>query len=494
VVPVPAVPEVLLSSEIAFDQLDNATTPSFFRLDQLPDECPADWRVDSVPLGTPTNDSVTVFSRERVGPYATVVLTGAEAADVTSWLVAEGFSLPAGLDALLAPYLTPGGAFVALKLAPGMTTGDLAPIAFRYPGDAPQIPIQLTAVAAARDMPIEVTLVGPGRAVPISYLHLEINLAAIDWDTGGANYADVVRAAALEAGGHGFATDISLPAAPFAGNLPTFGPFDTQSVAVDAGSWLAQMANAGVYGDAFATVIGQFIDLGDIDAFDVANCAACYVEEFSGPPIDAAAATSAVLETVVAPLENVRAALVAGDRLTRMTSSMSPEDMTLDPTFAFNASLPEEDGVHRINALLPCPQATRSQGRLYALGDGRTVKLPPVSWLIGNGVSSADFLAAWRLRGAHRIEQAAPQGPSVVLFDGAVEPDANLVAMKAWVDAMFPMPDEVVYGADTGCALATGAPRTLWGLASLALVGRYRRRSAACCSVASAARASGFRP
>ena len=50
---------------------------------------------------------------------------------------------------------------------------------------------------------MEAYLLSDGLGVPTSYLHVQINEAAIDWWTAGSNYGDVITQAADEAGGHG---------------------------------------------------------------------------------------------------------------------------------------------------------------------------------------------------------------------------------------------------------------------------------------------------
>src|SRR5262249_9796645 len=127
--------------------------------------------------------------------------------DVLGWLREQGYALPPNMSDLLDRYVASDAWFVALKLKTGASTGDLAPLAMKYQADRASIPVQLTSISATPDMRMEVYVFSDGRALPESYLHVEINDAAIDWWSGGANYDRVISKAADEAGSHAFATD-----------------------------------------------------------------------------------------------------------------------------------------------------------------------------------------------------------------------------------------------------------------------------------------------
>ena len=73
---------------------------------------------------------------------------------------------------------------------------------------------------------MEAYVLSDGRGVPTSYLHVQINEAAIDWWTAGSNYNDVITQAADEAGGHAFATDSYGPTDLYAGVLFDPARFD----------------------------------------------------------------------------------------------------------------------------------------------------------------------------------------------------------------------------------------------------------------------------
>jgi len=203
ILPVPVLPELDVSHNELFRQLQFATQPSFFLEWQEDESCgfvgPPIFR--TLEEAAVDDSGVQIVSEERVGPYQTAILTADDPAAVAQWLSANGYSLDAIGDALLAPYVDAGFYFVALRLAPDQGIGDLQPIALTYAAEEPGIPIRLTAVAAEPNMGILVWVLGEHRAIPNNYLHVQINEARIDWFNGGFNYNEVVSEAANEAGG-----------------------------------------------------------------------------------------------------------------------------------------------------------------------------------------------------------------------------------------------------------------------------------------------------
>jgi len=153
ILPVPSLPELSVSHNELFRQLESATQPSFV-LDFVGEEnCfnfPIFFRTDDA---VPTAEgSVDIVSEGQVGPFDTVVITGEDPEAVATWIRDNGYVLDGLGIELLAPYVNGGFHFVALKLAPDRDLGDLQPIALKYAAEKPGIPIQLTAVATEPDL------------------------------------------------------------------------------------------------------------------------------------------------------------------------------------------------------------------------------------------------------------------------------------------------------------------------------------------------------
>ncbi|MEZ4436479.1 MAG: DUF2330 domain-containing protein [bacterium] len=155
---------------------------------------------------------VQVLSREAVGPFDIATLLPETVDDLRAWLDDNGYQIPPETDATLQPYVARGLAFVAVKLLPDRESGDISPLRLSFSAQRPAIPIVPTSVAANPDMGIIVHVLGEHRAIPVNYRHVVINETAIDWQSGGQNYPDVVSQAADEADGQAFATDYAGPA------------------------------------------------------------------------------------------------------------------------------------------------------------------------------------------------------------------------------------------------------------------------------------------
>ena len=161
---------------------------------------------------------VSVLAAGSVGPYDYEVIkvdpANSDPAMVAiEWLKANGYDVGALGPDVLRPYLRDGLNLLAFKLSKNKMTGSIRPVMLTYNSDHPMIPIRPTAVAANDDMGILVWVLGSGRAVPTNYKTLELNEAVIDWFNPAMVYNDVVTAAADEAGGQGFVTELATPTA-----------------------------------------------------------------------------------------------------------------------------------------------------------------------------------------------------------------------------------------------------------------------------------------
>jgi hypothetical protein len=270
VVPVPGEPELFLSTDTLFDTLSMATQPTFWMDVHEKGECggwsstvtsaSSSWDGSYADTGLAAGGGydVLVVSEQKVGPYETVVLKARDASELVSWLQANDYDVEDDMDAVLAPYVSSGAHFVALRLSNDKDAGDIAPLGMRYEGSKPMIPIQLTAIAATPDMRLETYVFSDGRAVPDNYLHVQINEAAIDWFTYGGNYEDVITGAANEAGGQAFATDFAGSPSFMRGTIFVEGRYDPASLAVysDFADFMGGvMSQRGVIHDPVKTMI-----------------------------------------------------------------------------------------------------------------------------------------------------------------------------------------------------------------------------------------------
>jgi hypothetical protein len=417
ILPVPSLPKLSVSHNELFRQPEFATAPSFV-LDFIGDEnCfnfPIFFRAEAT---ADAAGGVEIVAEGQIGPFDTVIITGEDPQAVAAWLRDNGYILDGLGVELLAPYVDNGFHFVALKLAPDKDLGDLQPIALTYAADKPGIPIQLTAVATQPDLGVLAWVLAENRAIPENYLHVEINEAKIDWLNGGQNYADLVAEAANEAGGNAFATDLAGASDVMSERLYRDGQYDldrlrsTESPADYVSELLRQdfprdaqtqslIRRHIVMTDLVLTEgVLQVVYRGDQEAYDRAladstlqgiaeqsfyNNMDAYQEWMGDLVFSASEMTDDIEATIVTPLQESQQLFADNPYLTRLFTTMSANEMTIDPMFAYNPDLPEVPAVRRATARCECPDGVHPDSVkiedktiIITLADGREIRVTP---------------------------------------------------------------------------------------------------------------------
>jgi hypothetical protein len=204
VLPVPGIPEVNVSSDLAFTRLQQASNPQYTFTTEVEGRCKQRRGDNSASFGSPTAgtggsggsggagaDGVDVLASGNVGPYDYVVIRPDTSFEnvgnvVVEWLTTEGYDVvppggdPEDIANLLGGYMLDGMNLLAFRLTKGNSTGTIRPIWITYESDQPMIPIRPTAVAANDDMGVMAWVLGESRAVPVNYKSLELNLVLIN--------------------------------------------------------------------------------------------------------------------------------------------------------------------------------------------------------------------------------------------------------------------------------------------------------------------------
>jgi hypothetical protein len=487
--PLPSLPTLELGTDELFAQLIAKTQPKY-KLTAIYDGlCSFDpSRGGQVGLGAgnaagapPPADTgggggPLVF-QASIGPYDYAVLKADSKDPMLNWLAANHYFVPAGTADAVGPYIRPNAYFLALKLHSGESTGNLQPVVVHYASDLAMIPLVLTSVAAKPDMGIQVWMLGDGRAIPRNYYHTVINDAKIDWINAGKNYNDVIIAAVNEAPEkHTFVTEYAGGSAVMQQVLDFVGRFgDAATLQAQSTEWdfVNYMLNHG-YPLTTQTlgVLAKYIPEPDALVKRGVSPANFYYElsyylgsyrqqnpsAFAGwtENFQPALIVKDLQDRVVTPTLAAGALFTQFPYLTRLYTTLSPEDMNKDPVFSYNRGLPNWPNEHDGTITYHCG-IFGDRGQAYTAATVRTAEGYIIDY--PNGTATAQI----------------PPGPSseqvqVLREDGA--PQVVTDNRRAINRAL---------GSGSGCGVGARTPREVAGTLGLMLLVALllRRRRAA---------------
>jgi len=306
--------------------------------------------------------------QDSVGPYDYAVLKADTKDPMLQWLADNRYFVPAGTDDAIGPYIHPGSYFLALKLKKGNDVGDLQPVVVKYASDLPMIPLVLTSVAANPHMGIQVWMLGAGRAIPRNYYHTVINDAKLDWLNGSQNYNDVIIAATAEAPDkHSFVTEYAGAVTPMKNVLNAPGRFGVQSELAATQSDVEFVGYMTSHQFPFTSqtiaVLQKYIPVPPLlqqqngiqpPQFyqNLSYWLGSYKQQNPGQFVgwtenfQPAQMAQELQDRVVTPTLAAGAMFDAFPYLTRLYTTLSPEDMNKDPVFSFNPGLKDWPNVH----------------------------------------------------------------------------------------------------------------------------------------------------
>ena len=431
--------ETSISSEALFIALDRLYGPVFQLNMNYPDDClffdeAAEPNANG---GSLDRGGVQVISREAIGPYDRAILSAERVEDLRAWLDEQQFQIPDELDPKFQPYIDAGAVFVVIKLLPGNDSGDIVPLNLTFPGTRPTIPIIPTSVAATPDMGIIAHVLDSARAIPLNYQHVQINEAAIDWANRGSNYADVVAQAADEAGGRAFATD-------FAGShegqvTDVLTPYtDAQLEAVAETRTLYDLVD--VIPDRtnpdFQRVAASFITIPEgVERSDYFRCVRCYDENGDGDsPVDGAAVAERLRQEINPAYESLADVFGRLPYLTRLYTTLSADEMEIDPIFSINPDMDDVSNIHVAEAEVTCDDRGGITVEEITLADGRTydaADATPTQRQEGETVRGADLPAAAVIEqtfeaGQPEIVMSMPEDMMTPSMDGTAGEDEEM--------------------------------------------------------------------
>src|SRR5579863_9169777 len=486
VIPLPGKPTVGVSSSKVFERLDAATAPQYWVEVTVEGSCvqkgraQAAFGADSSAGGAPsapdsTAAPVGVVERGSIGPYDYVVIMvqrdlGDPSKVATDWLKTNGYDLTGVEDKALSPYLKDGLNLLAFKLTKGAEVGAIRPVILTYESKLPTIPIRPTSIGAHDDMGIQVWVIGPSQAVPDNYRSLVINEARIDWLTGRkyaagtlpaggvgpfgpyvgkpSNYDAVLAAAAKEAGGQGFVTELGGPASQYRDKV--WSSVEGQEFTMISGR---------SYADGVDAILAANHPFGGWDGWKDAIQGATTlptgvtIDEFARNPhqyrgvakVDATKFFKLLYEGVVRPVADTAAMFYKAPYLTRLYGTMSPDAMTVDPAFRYNFDLAQVSNVHIAKQSIQCTSALDQDDAPWR------IKLPQGGVVVGKG--SRDWPVTEGSMPANlKVVSLSTSGPGTVIKDNSEDIGTKLFETAGATDGGMSTPRPPLTGVMIGGA------------------------------------------
>ncbi|MCB9754444.1 MAG: DUF2330 domain-containing protein [Myxococcales bacterium] len=483
VVPLLAVPSFSVGSEPLFDNVLSGSAPSYqleSRSVLCEDEGETDTGGSSQVGSSGTGDTggpvgPEILHRETVGVYDIVVLSDGDAASLMQWLGDNGYEQDPAAEPILAEYLAEGYLFAAFKLTRGVEVDQLHPVVLTYETGEACVPIRLTRIAAAEDLDIRTFFLADTRVAPTNYRHVEINPLAIDWlnlDDIAESYKTVISEAVDEPGaeGHAFVTEYAGPSSVIdtsgiyretwdASALEGADPATAVDVLMSQAVLSCEPPDTCEFRHPLIEgLLGQFIPVpAGVTPGQFYSCLSCYEALIDDAAWDSVAFAAAYEERVVEPGARARALLDTWPYLTRMYTTISPDEMLVDPIFHPSASLPDFDVTRSATRDFNCDFSS-----VVTLADGREVYIGPDGrWPTFGG----------EMPRAQRVATVPAAGAPITLVDNTARINELL---EAWNKEAA---ERGAFDSQSGCGCDVAARPTgalLLGVLGLCLARRRR--------------------
>jgi MYXO-CTERM domain-containing protein len=516
VVPVAAKPTITLGSKLVFQSLVGPTQPSFSVLWPPSNQCGGYYGGPSAGgLATPTSapppsapdKGVTVLDMSQVGSFETYTLESHDSSALVNWLNDNHFTQPPSALPLIDHYVKNNWLFVAVRLSKDATTGEIQPLVFDMDTGEACVPLILTRIAALPDMPVQVYMLGKERAVPRNWFEVEVNQRQIDWFSGGSNYVKVATAAINDAAGHGFITEYAGSSSFMKNVLYSPDRYSLASLAgvTDRGKFLATIVQIGLPRDAtMLALLRKYMPLPPALAAQgiteqqfyntLATQPGAYAAALAGMPFDAVALTSEINERVIKPLQAAQSLFDSQPYLTRLFSTVSPDEMTRDPLFQFNGDLKSVSNNHRALATGTCGDdgAFHDVSLIFENGDRLDITGPVkpyggLPWAYGAGEPAARRIDLAGTTGAPTVYSRAqtkladgyldsetPEAVRTRTIPGDPDPVPPTTPVTPTIPRTIPKSTPSSGGCSMAASGGTAAPLVLLGLGIF--IARRRRR------------------
>jgi hypothetical protein len=444
-IPLPAVPEVSLGCDELFSRLSGATIP-FWNTQRTfadPSDQPGLTSQGFVPDdgGGDPSGPPTVVSKQLVGDFEVVVLQGGTASEVIDFFIANDYAFEDDAEPLLQEYIDEGFLITGVKLQAGADVEAIQPLVFRFTGFEPCVPLRLTSVAVRDDMGIRAYFLGDERWAPSNYQHVLVNPFAFDWNAlTYPTYVAAVSQAVDEAGGQAFVTEYAGPTSVVPTDSIWRPEWTTEGMVgmtelelIHTLSEFGLLPSAGMRSEVWA-VMREYLPppagwLSDEVTFwywlrvhDDVGPLQVLLDPFGNPlgPLnwDIPGFAAAFDERIIIPGAHAVELLTTRSMLTRLHTTMSGHEMTLDPIFHPAPELGQLRELRQTGALvLPGLSWTDYAVPLEISGITPDVRSTAHLCVVDDGPWPFDSPAIADMPRALRVEQLAEGAPPQVLVD-----------------------------------------------------------------------------
>jgi MYXO-CTERM domain-containing protein len=150
----------------------------------------------------------------------------------------------------------------------------------------------------------------------------------------------------------------------------------------------------------------------DIAYADFKNCTQCYLSA-TGVTFNSTTFLRQLYEMVIKPMQETQALFDSRPYLTRLYTTMSADEMTMDPVFAFNPDLDDVSNIHTATQVLECGKS----GDPFGADAPWSVELPQGGTVRGAGNARVWPIDVMSQPAALRIMQFGTSGEGEVLED-----------------------------------------------------------------------------
>ena len=326
----------------------------------------------------------------------------------------------------------------------------------RFLGPGPCVPLKLTSIASIRDLRVNLWVLGDNRVVPDNFYELEINQARIDWFKAGSNYEQLLKEAADQAGGQAFITEYAGPTSMLRDLLYRAGavqparhrrrPGPAQRARSDRRAGLPPGQQPAGH-PARAHPDARFAAHDGHHERDFYNQLRFYwsSKQAEFKPFNAMALAADLDAKMLKPLREAQALFDKHHKLTRLATFISPEEMTVDPTFVMNPSLPDLPATRTATAQRMCGnmEYNRCEAPVkLVLTSGEEVWFRPKPQTNCWGVAfDYERMGLDELPALYKGHARTSEGEGAARYDNSQMIRSALVTRNALVTQGAPLPD-----------------------------------------------------